>query len=439
MPLLQGTIRGTPSLKGMPLWTLCAALAALRTPPPRMLAQREVRLHHVARRAISKGDASGAQVCYEKALEPGLGSGRSYLLAALHLVRVGRYSDARDCFGEGILHNREDAKLMQAWGLFESKHGTMRRARKLLERAVVLDDSLSGVLRWSRFRSPTMCLASTSLAKDRAQTFASITVGRQGVAYTIPMANRGWRGRQELGEDPNSWYDAKGPRNGPPMNYWRQAMDERLHTNSMNALDSIIRVGLGGTPTAEAEAPLRELEQKMSIRRPAYNRKLLGVWATIVADGRVVAAPSEGGESVSAGRVGGGCGALQVPATIEIRRDGSRRTKEHRYGTIDENLEEGEQLRITTRAAQGGAVGEDAVQVASAVLSLGTSSGLETTSERELQVDDDRALVEASLGNVFSLDSFPGPIAYLSSYLAVVREQDGRLASVMARVDMPDE
>ena len=177
----------------------------------------------------------------------------------------------------------------------------------------------------------------------------------------------------------------------------------------------------------------------MSIRRPAYNRKLLGVWATIVADGRVVAAPSEGGESVSAGRVGGGCGALQVPATIEIRRDGSRRTKEHRYGTIDENLEEGEQLRITTRAAQGGAVGEDAVQVASAVLSLGTSSGLETTSERELQVDDDRALVEASLGNVFSLDSFPGPIAYLSSYLAVVREQDGRLASVMARVDMPDE
>lgn len=420
----------------MPLWTLlsCAALAALRAPPPRMLAQREVRLHQVARRAISNGDAWGAQACYELALKPGLGSGRSYLLAALHLVRINRYTEARDCFAEGILRNREDAKLMQAWGLFESKHGTMRRARKLLERAVVLDDSLSGVLRWSRFRSPTMCMESGSLTDQPTQTTPCITVERHSVAYTIPMANRGWRGRPEMGEDPKSWYDAEGPRKGPPMNYWRQAMDERLHANSMRALDSIISLGLGAIPTEEAEAPLRELELKMSIRRPAYNRKLLGVWATVVAEGRVVAAPSVDAQASQAtAGVASRRGALQVPATVEIRRDGSRRTKQHRYGTIDENLEEGERLRITTRSAVAAAAGEPLVRAASATFEIGLAA-LEAASAL-----DELASVEQSLGKVFDVEAFPGPIAYLSSYLAVVRRADGRLVSLLARVDEPDE
>ena len=46
-------------------------------------------------------------------------------------------------------------------------------------------------------------------------------------AYTVPVQNLGWRGRAERGEDPAKWYDAEGERKGPPMNYWRQAADER--------------------------------------------------------------------------------------------------------------------------------------------------------------------------------------------------------------------
>ena len=35
-----------------------------------------------------------------------------------------------------------------------------------------------------------------------------------------------------------TWVDELGPRNGPPMNYWRQAMDERLHRTAMRAIDA---------------------------------------------------------------------------------------------------------------------------------------------------------------------------------------------------------
>ena len=201
-----------------------------------------------------------------------------------------------------------------------------------------------------------------------------------------------------------------------------------------HCFDVIISLGLGAIPTEEAEAPLRELELKMSIRRPAYNRKLLGVWATVVAEGRVVAAPSVDAQASQAtAGVASRRGALQVPATVEIRRDGSRRTKQHRYGTIDENLEEGERLRITTRSAVAAAAGEPLVRAASATFEIGLAA-LEAASAL-----DELASVEQSLGKVFDVEAFPGPIAYLSSYLAVVRRADGRLVSLLARVDEPDE
>eukprot|EP00966_Prymnesium_polylepis_P019489 449444-Prymnesium_polylepis.1 len=59
---------------------------------------------------------------------------------------------ARLAFSEGIAQFRTDAKLMQAWGLFESKQGNLDRAKRLLQRAVALDPSLAAVLRWKIFR-----------------------------------------------------------------------------------------------------------------------------------------------------------------------------------------------------------------------------------------------------------------------------------------------
>ena len=47
------------------------------------------------------------------------------------------------------------------------------------------------------------------------------------------------------------WYDAEGERKGPPMNYWRQAADERYHSKSLAAIDAVAR----GADDAERHAP----------------------------------------------------------------------------------------------------------------------------------------------------------------------------------------
>jgi len=74
------------------------------------------------------------------------------MLLALHFQRLDEHGLARAAFIEGVASFRTDAKLLQAWGLFESKQpGNKARAKKLLQRAVHLDPSLSGVLRWKIF------------------------------------------------------------------------------------------------------------------------------------------------------------------------------------------------------------------------------------------------------------------------------------------------
>ena len=57
----------------------------------------------------------------------------------------------------------------------------------------------------------------------------AIVVSQPSVKYPVQQSSLGWKGRAEEGEDPDAWYDAEGKRNGPPLNYWRQSMDERIH------------------------------------------------------------------------------------------------------------------------------------------------------------------------------------------------------------------
>ena len=175
--------------------------------------------------------------------------------------------------------------------------------------------SLEKVLSWSRFRdqstdlrhlrasrmrlqpamvagkatSPSV-LSSTDEDDDSAFKLA-IAVPQPGVKYTVPQSLLGWKGRAEEGEDPDAWYDARGRRKGPPLNYWRQSMDERIHGQCMDAIQEIIDEAddHDGTPRPMLDALLRGLEGRMSIVKPMCNRKLLGRWAPIVLDGIVVA------------------------------------------------------------------------------------------------------------------------------------------------------
>ena len=74
---------------------------------------------------------------------------RSYFLYALQVQRRDP-NLARELFHQGVRANPTDAKLLQAWGLFESKQGKLERAKRLLHRSVSLEPRLAPVLRWKR-------------------------------------------------------------------------------------------------------------------------------------------------------------------------------------------------------------------------------------------------------------------------------------------------
>ena len=372
----------------------------------------EQRLHTTAHRAIKRGAWDDAQRAYEISCQE-YGTGQSFLLAALHHRRMDHIDQARDAFSEGILRNRGDAKLMQAWGLFESKYGHMDRAVRLLRRAVDLDPSLSKVLSWRMFQAhATPTSAHQRQAVRPPALRARGRAGRGGLvaamapaatlrevrlpscAYTVKIQNLGWRGRTEQGEDPKRWYDAEGERKGPPMNYWRQAADERYHSKSLAAIDAVAR------GADDAEEQLAALEQKMGIAKPLLCRKLLGRWAPVLVGGERLAAVTEG--------------ALRVPATLEIRRSGERRTMENRYGTFDAHLDDVEELRLALE--QPGGEGAEA--------SLRVSASMEARSEVSLEGPASALLGTLGIGR----------ITFLGDYLWVQRDADGVLMDVWMSV-----
>ena len=112
----------------------------------------ERRLQALAREAVVNGNHRTALHCYQTATLHG-SDGRSHLLLALHYQRMKRGTDAEHAFRQGVAHDRDNVQLLQAWALYESKHGNMKRAVRLLVRAAACDRSAIGALRWKIFRS----------------------------------------------------------------------------------------------------------------------------------------------------------------------------------------------------------------------------------------------------------------------------------------------
>ena len=133
----------------MLLMGLIAGAYALYVPISR---PAETRLHELGRCAIRQGNHDRALDCYSIAAAHG-SEARSHLLLALHLQRCGRASDAREAFRIGVQCDRNSGQLLQAWALFESRQGEMQRAVHLLRRAVRVDRSVMGALRWWAFRN----------------------------------------------------------------------------------------------------------------------------------------------------------------------------------------------------------------------------------------------------------------------------------------------
>jgi hypothetical protein len=135
-------------------------------------------LHRAANRAIKTGRLDEAMQCYDIATRHSACCSRTFMLKALLQRRLGAVDGARAAFEAGAARlmirdpagaagasqptldldawprasRKEDAQLLQAWGLFESKHGDLQFAYNLLKAAVCLDRNLAGVLRWRMFR-----------------------------------------------------------------------------------------------------------------------------------------------------------------------------------------------------------------------------------------------------------------------------------------------
>ncbi|KAJ1634259.1 hypothetical protein T492DRAFT_865463 [Pavlovales sp. CCMP2436] len=117
-------------------------------------AQRQRAIHAIANRAIHRGAFSQAALLYDHVLLDAIDPGpRSFLLKALLMERMGHWDKARSTFREGNRRYKADGKLLQAWGLMESRTGSGALALRLLRRCVACDSSLAPVLRWRRFAS----------------------------------------------------------------------------------------------------------------------------------------------------------------------------------------------------------------------------------------------------------------------------------------------
>ncbi|CAM9701644.1 unnamed protein product [Chrysoparadoxa australica] len=132
-----------------------------------VLDRRIARLHLSARKAVKHNKEEWARGMYRFVIKNwdseiiGCALAQNYLLLALLEQKSGRVEAARTAFREGVTRCPTQAKLVQAWALFESKHGPMKRALALAKRCVELDKSLAGILRWKMFRDvEQMTLAS---------------------------------------------------------------------------------------------------------------------------------------------------------------------------------------------------------------------------------------------------------------------------------------
>jgi hypothetical protein len=226
-----------------------------------------------------------------------------------------------------------------------------------------------------------------------------ITVPMPKIQYTVPGMNLGWR-------ENGVWMDKDGPRNGPPANYWRQAADERKHTNDLDLIRDLLQLnnfdtnsnGNSTSVSYDADIVRNEilnervttLEKMNSMRIPCLNRQILGDWAPILRGEKVLCTSTPDAES-----------SVDIPYRFHIERtDGLKLAPETRYGTFDEHIEPGEKLTV------------EEVSNLNAVSSTGIFTAISDRTELKL--------VEGYT-NAVDGDLYVGGITYLTKYVMIMR------------------
>ena len=120
-------------MAGRKLFVCLPLVAAAYYVPISPLAEQ--RLHALGKQTVKQQRFDTAMTYYTTAAEHGHTS-RSHLLLVLHLQRCGAgQTQTRDAFRQAVVNDRSNHQLLQAWALYESKHGNMHRAVHLLRRA----------------------------------------------------------------------------------------------------------------------------------------------------------------------------------------------------------------------------------------------------------------------------------------------------------------
>lgn len=158
------------------------------------------------------------------------------------------------------------------------------------------------------------------------------------IHWTVPGFKVGWK------DESGNWFDEDGPRDGPPLNYWRQSADQREYNRDLDVVDLLLE-GSRSSSTDAARLAVEKLEGRNSARYPSLSRKVLGQWAPIMVANEWTALVTENP----------GCGScdcggfdVHVPFVMQIERtDGRRWGASNAYGIFDLKLEEGEGICVS--------------------------------------------------------------------------------------------
>lgn len=230
-----------------------------------------------------------------------------------------------------------------------------------------------------RYRAtPLFVSASNDIKDDGVLTKDIITISKPVIHWTVPGFKIGWQ------DDDGKWFDEDGPRNGPPLNYWRQSADQREYDAVMDAVDAVLQ-------ESDIESNIHSLERKNSARRPSLSRKMLGQWAPLLLSSRLVT-------SSSVKPVGDGM--MEVPFLLDISRSHGRKFgKRNHYGLWDKTLQNGEDLTISI-------AGKDATDISVEIVSDEKNEPMDLGSLGQAQVQF-------------------GGITYVSDYAMIQRTPEG--------------
>jgi len=167
----------------------------------------------------------------------------------------------------------------------------------------------------------------TEIVEEAEKAGDRISIQRPAIHWTVPGYKVGWQDRE------GNWFDADGPRNGPPQNYWRQSIDEGEYNREMAVVDAVLT-------EFDIESTVKSIEERSSTRLPSLSRKFLGTWAPLLLSGKSVRYNDKPADNE---------GQMEVPFTIDIYRTNGRKfAPKNHYGLFDLRLSNGEELTIST-------------------------------------------------------------------------------------------